>query len=204
MLQAESGGNVHAVSAKGALGLMQVMPQTWQQLRLTLHLGDDAFDRTTYPCGDRYLRQMLDRYGTSGFLAAYNAGPVRYDDHLATGKPLPNETQTYMARLASALHLPQPGSGPSLALDPRLLMFVGTSGTAASTPGFADDTQSSFTRDTPGLCTGAAIARPVRSGISHTGCAMTAASLGVTVSTVCVCPSRAPRAFPHHKTRTAR
>ena len=43
---------------------------------------------------------MLDRYGAPGFLAAYNAGPARYDKHLADGRPLPVETQDYVAKLA--------------------------------------------------------------------------------------------------------
>ena len=43
---------------------------------------------------------MLNRYGSPGFLAAYNAGPVRYDEHLVTGRPLPPETQVYVAMLS--------------------------------------------------------------------------------------------------------
>ena len=43
---------------------------------------------------------MHDRYGSPGFLAAYNAGPARYEDHLATGQPLPAETRAYVAVLA--------------------------------------------------------------------------------------------------------
>lgn len=42
---------------------------------------------------------MHDRYGSPGFLAAYNAGPARYDEHLATGRPLPVETQDYVQML---------------------------------------------------------------------------------------------------------
>jgi hypothetical protein len=50
--------------------------------------------------GAAYLRELLDRYGSPGFLAAYNAGPARYEDHLATGPALPAETQAYVAALA--------------------------------------------------------------------------------------------------------
>jgi len=46
------------------------------------------------------LRELHDRYGVPGFLAAYNAGPARWEDHLATGRRLPMETQAYLARLA--------------------------------------------------------------------------------------------------------
>jgi hypothetical protein len=44
---------------------------------------------------------MHDRYGERGFLAAYNAGPSRYEEHLATGRLLPSETLLYMAAVAS-------------------------------------------------------------------------------------------------------
>jgi hypothetical protein len=50
--------------------------------------------------GTAYLREILDRYGSPGFLAAYNAGPARYDEHLIKGRPLPGETQDYVAKLA--------------------------------------------------------------------------------------------------------
>jgi soluble lytic murein transglycosylase-like protein len=46
-----------------------------------------------------YLRELHDRYGIPGFLAAYNAGPARWEDHLATGRPLPMETRAYFLRL---------------------------------------------------------------------------------------------------------
>jgi hypothetical protein len=45
-----------------------------------------------------------DRYGAPGFLAAYNAGPGRYERHLATGRPLPDETQAYVATLAPVIN----------------------------------------------------------------------------------------------------
>ena len=48
---------------------------------------------------------MHDRFGTAGFLAAYNAGPARYDDHLATGRPLPDDTIAYVTVLNSLLDL---------------------------------------------------------------------------------------------------
>ncbi len=53
--------------------------------------------------GAAYLREMYDRFGSSGFLAAYNVGPARYEDHLATGRPLPDETRSYVASLAPLL-----------------------------------------------------------------------------------------------------
>jgi hypothetical protein len=101
VMQVESGGNARALSAKGAMGLMQIMPRTWVELRSRLGLGADPFDpRNNILAGGAYLRELHDRYGSPGFLAAYNAGPARYDDHLATGRPLPTETRAYLALLA--------------------------------------------------------------------------------------------------------
>ncbi len=104
VMQAESRGAVHAVSSKGAMGLMQIMPQTWADLRLRYGLGVDPFDpHDNIFAGAAYLRELHDRYGAAGFLAAYNAGPGRYEDHLASGRPLPAETQAYVAALSPLL-----------------------------------------------------------------------------------------------------
>jgi soluble lytic murein transglycosylase-like protein len=101
VMQAESGGDERAVSPKGAMGLMQIMPETWATLRLRYSLGADPFDpHDNILAGAAYLRELHDRYGSPGFLAAYNAGPARYEDHLATGQPLPAETRAYVALLA--------------------------------------------------------------------------------------------------------
>ncbi|AHI26370.1 lytic transglycosylase domain-containing protein [Acetobacter lovaniensis] len=100
VLQAESAGDPHAVSGAGAMGLMQLMPGTWQEVRRTLNLGADPFDpRDNIAAGAAYLRWLHDRYGDAGFLAAYNAGPGRYDEHLATGRPLPAETVSYVGSI---------------------------------------------------------------------------------------------------------
>lgn len=103
VIAVESGGAVFAVSPKGAMGLMQLMPGTWGELRLRYALGTDPFD----PCdnifaGTAYLRELLDRYGDPGFLAAYNAGPGRYEAYL-DGRPLPSETIAYVARLSGRM-----------------------------------------------------------------------------------------------------
>lgn len=83
------------------MGLMQIMPETWASLRLRYGLGPDPFDvHDNILAGAAYLRELHDRYGAPGFLAAYNAGPTRYETYLATGRPLPNETLAYVDRLA--------------------------------------------------------------------------------------------------------
>jgi hypothetical protein len=116
VLDAESAQDIRAVSDAGAMGLVQIMPDTWEELRVRYSLGDDPFDpRDNILAGTAYLREMLDRYGNIGaMLAAYNAGPRRYDEYLAAGRPLPAETRDYVAKLAPVLGgKPLPG-GASL------------------------------------------------------------------------------------------
>jgi hypothetical protein len=80
------------------MGLMQIMPETWARLRVPYGLGADPYDaHDNILAGAAYLRELRDRYGSPGFLAAYNAGPTRYEDHLMTGRPLPAETRAYVA-----------------------------------------------------------------------------------------------------------
>lgn len=99
VMDVESAGDVRARSPKGAMGLMQIMPETWAELRLRYDLGSDPYDpRDNMLAGTAYLRELHDRYGSPGFLAAYNAGPARYEEHSA-GRPLPAETQTYLQKL---------------------------------------------------------------------------------------------------------
>jgi len=101
VMRVESFGDVRAVSSRGAMGLMQIMPETWAGLRQRYGLGADPYDaRDNILAGAAYLRELHDRYGIPGFLAAYNAGPARWEDHLATGRPLPAETRAYLVRLA--------------------------------------------------------------------------------------------------------
>ena len=99
VLRAESAGDVRAISSAGAMGLMQVMPDTWAGLRARYRLGRDPYQpRDNILAGTAYLREMWDRYGNVGaMLAAYNAGPGRYDEHRSTGRPLPAETRAYVA-----------------------------------------------------------------------------------------------------------
>jgi len=107
VMRAESAGERRAVSSKGAMGLMQIMPGTWAELRAQYSLGDDPFDvHDNVLAGAMYLRAMYDRFGAPGFLAAYNAGPGRYAQHLRTGRPLPRETRAYVAQLAPRMVVP--------------------------------------------------------------------------------------------------
>ncbi|MGE0294457.1 MAG: lytic transglycosylase domain-containing protein [Hyphomonadaceae bacterium] len=100
IMRIESRGDRRAVSPKGAMGLMQLMPETWAALRARYGLGRDAFDpHDNILAGAAFLREMHDRYGSPGFLAAYNAGPGRYDDYRDRHRPLPPETVAYVAAL---------------------------------------------------------------------------------------------------------
>ncbi len=107
VMRVESTGDKGAVSPKGAMGLMQVMPETYAELRFRYHLGVDPYEpHNNILAGAAYLREMHDRFGPNGFLAAYNAGPGRYEDYLKSGRPLPEETRNYVAMLAPVVGVP--------------------------------------------------------------------------------------------------
>jgi soluble lytic murein transglycosylase-like protein len=117
VMRVESLGDPLALSPKGAMGLMQIMPDTWSELRSRYGLGADPYDaHDNIMAGAAYLREMHDRYRDRGFLAAYNAGPSRYEDHLATGRQLPSETLLYMAAVASLVgaRVDEEGGGPAV------------------------------------------------------------------------------------------
>jgi hypothetical protein len=109
LMRVESGGQEYRngqliTSNAGAMGLMQVMPATYDMLRDRYNLGDDPFNpHDNIMAGVAYMREMYELYGSPGFLAAYNAGPARLDDYLANLRPLPDETRRYVAMIAPHL-----------------------------------------------------------------------------------------------------
>jgi Transglycosylase SLT domain len=138
VIDVESAGDVLARSPKGAMGLMQIMPETWAELRPRYELGNDPYDsRDNILAGTAYLRELHDRYGSPGFLAAYNAGPGRYEEHRA-GRPLPAETQAYLQKLAPVIGSNIAASGAIASLrPPAAALFVvrsESSNTAAPLP----------------------------------------------------------------------
>jgi len=109
VMRVESGGRLYQngqliTSGAGAMGLMQVMPGTYDELRARYDLGDDPFNpKDNILAGVAYMREMYDIYGSPGFLAAYNAGPSRLDDYLSNNRPLPDETRRYVAMIGPNL-----------------------------------------------------------------------------------------------------
>ena len=113
VMHQESGGEQQATSPVGAMGLMQVMPTTYEELRVHYQLGDDPYEpHNNIMAGTAYIREMYDRFGAPGFLAAYNAGPDRVQDYLARRSQLPEETVNYVAAVAPNLGTQLPRSGP--------------------------------------------------------------------------------------------
>jgi Transglycosylase SLT domain len=145
VMRAETFDDVRATSPRGAMGLMQIMPATWADLRRRYHLGADPFDaHDNIMAGAAYLRELHDRYGIPGLLAAYNAGPARWKGHLATGRPLPMETRGYLLRLVQMV-------GGQINDDTTVLAAVAKSWTEASL--------------FPALSSGPASDKPATSGV---------------------------------------
>lgn len=130
VIRAESGGRTTLagrpiMSKAGAMGLMQLMPTTWGEMRTRLGLGTDPFDpHDNIVAGAAFLRLMYDRFGYPGLFGAYNAGPGRYAASLR-GRALPAETVDYLAKVTG-------GTVPEQAKDtvvmtgsaPRQTLFV--------------------------------------------------------------------------------
>jgi len=123
VISAESAGAVTLAgrpitSRAGAMGLMQLMPATWDDMRRHYGFGPNPYDpRDNILAGTAYLRLMYDRFGYPGLFAAYNAGPARYADHVARGTPLPRETRVYLIAVTGTIR-----SADSLAA--RTLLFA--------------------------------------------------------------------------------
>ena len=109
VMQAESRGAAQATSPAGAIGLMQIMPDTYAELRARYGLGANAYDpHDNIIAGTAYMSEMIELFGIPNFLAAYNAGPARLEDHLRRGSPLPRETQQYLAQIGELPAAPSP------------------------------------------------------------------------------------------------
>ncbi|MET3791017.1 lytic transglycosylase domain-containing protein [Aquamicrobium terrae] len=177
VLAAESNGDPTAVSSAGAMGLMQLMPATWDEQRALHLLGSDPFQpRDNILAGAAYLRAMWDRYRTvTDMLGAYNFGPGRYDEYLAGKRGLPLETRDYIAALAPVL-AGEPLALGALAGPPRVTdwrdapLFVTAPTSTGTAPGLHGERSAGAPSDAPAASPGSLAPAPaealfvVRSG----------------------------------------
>jgi len=119
-------------SRAGAMGLMQLMPATWADMRVRLALGSNPDDpRDNILAGTFFLRMMYDRFGYPGLFGAYNAGPGAYASYLAGERRLPGETVAYLGSVSGPPHaVPEPADIPS-----KPLLFVVRREVATDQPG---------------------------------------------------------------------
>lgn len=138
VLAAESAGRttLHGrpiTSPAGAMGLMQLMPGTWADMRARLSLGADPHDpRDNILAGTAYLRLMYERFGYPGLFAAYNAGPARYAAYRAGKRALPAETRAYLAMTVGAEAEAFRPAGPPGHRGSAIFFAGGTGGATAS------------------------------------------------------------------------
>jgi soluble lytic murein transglycosylase-like protein len=110
VMMEESGGrtmmaeNAPIASSMGAMGLMQVMPETWSEMQHIYNLGNDPYSpRDNILAGAAYLRSQYWEYGYPGMFAAYNDGPGMIEAHRRLKQLLPPETAAYVLDIASIL-----------------------------------------------------------------------------------------------------
>lgn len=97
-------GDIPITSKAGAIGLMQVMPDTYEDMRAAYNLGSNPYDaHDNIIAGTAYLRWLHGRYGFPKMFAAYNDGPGNFDDYVSGKRTLPAETVNYLADLSAEL-----------------------------------------------------------------------------------------------------
>lgn len=116
VMRTESGGNPKALSSKGAIGPMQLMPGTAKDLNV------DPWDPAqNIDGGTRYLAQQVKRFGPEGGLAAYNGGPGRFEKVGRDISRMPRESQDYVGKVMGSTSIPgnaSPGQGGYDSEDP--------------------------------------------------------------------------------------
>jgi len=130
VIRMESGGrtmkgNRPIRSGAGAMGLMQLMPGTYAEMRARYGLGKNAYDpRDNILAGAAYLRILYKKYGYPAMFAAYNTGPGNLENHLYRGRSLPAETRNYVKGVPGFLGdgsagatSAQPGPGNSVTAE---------------------------------------------------------------------------------------
>jgi len=114
VIRMESGGRTllddkPITSHAGAMGLMQLMPGTYRELRQQHGLGANPHDpRDNVLAGTAYLSWLYVKYGYPKMFAAYNAGPGTLDAQMAGVRTLPGETRAYVRGIAAILGVGTP------------------------------------------------------------------------------------------------
>jgi membrane-bound lytic murein transglycosylase B len=110
VMLAESGGrtmlseNKPIISSAGAMGLMQLMPSTYADMRAQYGLGADPYDpHDNIIAGAAYLRWLRQKYEYPQMFAAYNDGPGNLEQRLAQGNMLPLETRLYLVNVTASV-----------------------------------------------------------------------------------------------------
>ncbi len=118
VIRMESGGHATSengtpiTSSKGAMGLMQLMPQTWRDMQREYGLGPNPYDpHDNVLAGAAYLRWLYGKFGFPEMFAAYNAGPAIVDARPAGMDALPQETRAYVRGISQILGTPEAASG---------------------------------------------------------------------------------------------
>ena len=119
VIRIESGGrtlsndNQPITSSAGAMGIMQVMPETYREMQQQYALGTDPHNpRDNILAGTAYLSWLQEKYGYPKMFAAYNAGPATFDAQTAGKRKLPKETRDYVKRIYALLGIEEPRSEP--------------------------------------------------------------------------------------------
>jgi len=137
VMEAESGGRTMQAAGRpitsvaGAVGVMQLMPETYAEMRGEYGLGRDPYEpHDNIIAAAAYLRWLFGRYGYPTMFAAYNDGPGNLEQRLIDGRMLPLETQLYVASIT--------GSGAVVRVGGRsIAKFTRPDGTEVDINGFA-------------------------------------------------------------------
>ena len=118
IMNQESGGHQYLHgrlirSAHGAVGLMQIKPETYAILARRYHLGSDPYNpHDNIIAGSGYIRELYNRFGSPMFVAAYNCGPQCVENYRRYGTPLPGYARAYLAAVAPHLKDSIPRTAP--------------------------------------------------------------------------------------------
>lgn len=118
VMSTESGGKLMLTqtqpirSSMGAMGLMQLMPETYSEMQRAYRLGPDPYNpHDNIVAGVAYLRILRDKYGYPQMFAAYNDGPGNLEARMRNDGLLPAETQNYVAHVTNTILTGHAGGG---------------------------------------------------------------------------------------------